>query len=334
MANTYYDSQLTAEEIEAALEAIDGVIVPANNGKVLAINNGKIEARSVQWGGGGAVVQPLSVTQNGTYNPPSGVDGYAPVTVNVSGGGSDIDPNYSCLYSYYVTKSSGSLYPSASESYTVTTAGKYIAINYIVNGEASTKAIENSISTSGVVVAQDSVAHDYSNGNRNDSFVIKVVDCAVGDTIDFSASRPNDANRTTGCFAVITIPDFDVSGISRDVYDVKNDNTNRSGKTYDYISNSYHLNIALSCDSGNNLKWTSYVKETVQESAQTYNIGSVSRSIDGYSYDRYDKLEEIIISLNCIITDPSKTSIQVWHDGHASYMSHGFISYALTVQNS
>lgn len=33
----------------------------------------------------GAVVQPLSVTQNGTYNPPSGVDGYAPVTVNVSG---------------------------------------------------------------------------------------------------------------------------------------------------------------------------------------------------------------------------------------------------------
>lgn len=36
---------------------------------------------------GSGVVQPLSVTQNGTYNPPSGVDGYAPVTVNVSGGG-------------------------------------------------------------------------------------------------------------------------------------------------------------------------------------------------------------------------------------------------------
>ena len=84
MANTYYDSQLTGEEIEAALEAIDGVIEPSNNGKVLAIENGKIVARSVQWGSG-AVVQSLSVTQNGTYNPPSGVDGYAPVTVNVSG---------------------------------------------------------------------------------------------------------------------------------------------------------------------------------------------------------------------------------------------------------
>ena len=50
MANTYYDSQLTAEEIEEVLEAINGILSSANNGKVLAINNGKIEARSVQWG--------------------------------------------------------------------------------------------------------------------------------------------------------------------------------------------------------------------------------------------------------------------------------------------
>lgn len=35
----------------------------------------------------GGNIQPLSVTENGTYTPPSGVDGYAPVTVNVSGGG-------------------------------------------------------------------------------------------------------------------------------------------------------------------------------------------------------------------------------------------------------
>ena len=83
MANTYYDSDLTGEQIEQALEAIDGVIVPANNGKVLAINDGKIEARSVQWGGGAPVVQPLSVTENGTYTAPSGVDGYSPVIVNV-----------------------------------------------------------------------------------------------------------------------------------------------------------------------------------------------------------------------------------------------------------
>lgn len=34
-------------------------------------------------GGGEAVIEPLSATQNGTYTPSSGVDGYSPVTVNV-----------------------------------------------------------------------------------------------------------------------------------------------------------------------------------------------------------------------------------------------------------
>lgn len=38
--------------------------------------------------GGSAVIQSLSVTQNGTYTAPVGVDGYSPVTVSVSGGGS------------------------------------------------------------------------------------------------------------------------------------------------------------------------------------------------------------------------------------------------------
>lgn len=70
MANTYYDSDLTGEEIEQALEAIDGVIAPANNGKVLAINNGKLEARSVQWrgGGSGGVSSVNSILPDGNGN--------------------------------------------------------------------------------------------------------------------------------------------------------------------------------------------------------------------------------------------------------------------------
>ena len=60
-------------------------------------------------GGGSANIQPLSVTQNGTYTASGGVDGYSPVTVNVSGGGGTsvepkdvnfIDYDGTILYSY------------------------------------------------------------------------------------------------------------------------------------------------------------------------------------------------------------------------------------------
>jgi len=37
------------------------------------------------------VISPFEATQNGTFSPPSGVDGYAPVTVNVSSGSSDVE---------------------------------------------------------------------------------------------------------------------------------------------------------------------------------------------------------------------------------------------------
>ena len=126
MPQTNYISELNGAQIEAALEAVHGVVSPSNNGKVLCIEDGKIAAKSaaelagdvvlepvtftgngtftppagvdgfdsvtvdVSGGGGSAVVQPLDATQNGTYNPPSGVDGFSPVTVNVSGGGGKI----------------------------------------------------------------------------------------------------------------------------------------------------------------------------------------------------------------------------------------------------
>lgn len=121
MANTYYDSELTGEQIEQALTAIDGLIIPSNNGKIVAVQNGRLVAKSAsEWSGEATLeslsvtangdyfpgvgvdgfdevhvavpsssptIQPLSVRQNGTYTAPSGVDGYSPVTVNVSGGG-------------------------------------------------------------------------------------------------------------------------------------------------------------------------------------------------------------------------------------------------------
>lgn len=85
MASTYYDSQLTAAKIESALDAIDGVIVPSNNGKVLMIENGRIKAESV-----GEIIADLgskTIVQNGTYHAyDDSLDGYDEVVVNVPQG--------------------------------------------------------------------------------------------------------------------------------------------------------------------------------------------------------------------------------------------------------
>lgn len=42
-------------------------------------------------GGASPVIEPLEVTTNGTYTAPAGVDGYSPVTVNVSGSSGERD---------------------------------------------------------------------------------------------------------------------------------------------------------------------------------------------------------------------------------------------------
>ena len=85
MADTYYDSELTGEEIEAALNAINGVIAQTNNGKVLAIENGKIVAKSVSEWIDPHILEPLTVTENGDYYPEGDVDGFDEVHLNVPG---------------------------------------------------------------------------------------------------------------------------------------------------------------------------------------------------------------------------------------------------------
>lgn len=57
----------------------DKIFVRGENGELIQFTQGE--------GDKPAVVQPLEVTENGTYTAPDGVDGYSPVTVNVQGGG-------------------------------------------------------------------------------------------------------------------------------------------------------------------------------------------------------------------------------------------------------
>ena len=67
-------------------------------------------------GGGEAIIRALDVTANGTYRAPSGVDGYSPVRVNVSGGGS-VTPEEQAALDTLVNSSEGTLYTDVYKTY-------------------------------------------------------------------------------------------------------------------------------------------------------------------------------------------------------------------------
>ena len=67
-----------------------GNAIRAKTGKTdkLTLDEMPTEIASIETGGGGTepanpIIEPLSVTENGTYTAPNGVDGYSPIEVNV-----------------------------------------------------------------------------------------------------------------------------------------------------------------------------------------------------------------------------------------------------------
>ena len=94
-----YDKVVDSAVLDEGLKQIaDAIREKAGTTDALAFPQAMADAiAAIQ--GGGATIEPLTISENGTYTAPDGVDGYSPVTVEVKGSGEELvitDFSYFC----------------------------------------------------------------------------------------------------------------------------------------------------------------------------------------------------------------------------------------------
>lgn len=95
-----YDKVVDSAVLDEGLKQIaDAIREKAGTTDALAFPQAMADAiAAIQ--GGGATIEPLTITENGTYTAPDGVDGYSPVTVDVKGSGEELVIT-NCSYLHY-----------------------------------------------------------------------------------------------------------------------------------------------------------------------------------------------------------------------------------------
>lgn len=162
------------------------------------------------------VINPISISENGTYTAPEGVDGYSPIVVDVEGG--LITDIISLVDNKNVTSATG-------QTASVTTEEDYSAVAIVAFTVNTGTVLAPTLSISGgIQLTQDRIVDGFYYG-RPYFILAHAFDVPSGTTIS-AASASNSASATLFVFGVAGGSSADLGALtafSNGVYDAEDD---------------------------------------------------------------------------------------------------------------
>lgn len=156
------------------------------------------------------IIQSLSISENGTYSVPSGVDGYNPVTVNVSGGGGgggDHDAEAGIIQRTI----SGSYYNSVATivgNYAFTSCTSLTEARFPIASRVSASAFFSCTQLKKVVLDEANFVGSYAFNNCKALMSVVLLSSAVA-SLPYTTAfdyTPMSKSTYTGSFGSIYVP--------------------------------------------------------------------------------------------------------------------------------
>lgn len=200
---------------------------------------------------------------------------------------------------------------SASDTYTATKKCNVLCVNINVNGEASTKNLSSSISTTGEILYQDVYSPSWSSPDRNQCTRVAIVHLEEGETVTLGNS--SDGNYTSQVhLAVILSNYYEANQLTRVVSNAKSDNTYSGSQTYSLTGSGRYLAIGFQTSGAEN-------NPTTYATISTDNDSEIIEAIRGGQY----------ASISIGLIDYPNTITFRWGD-LGNYATKGYAVYKLS----
>jgi hypothetical protein len=200
---------------------------------------------------------------------------------------------------------------STSDTYTATKKCNVLCVNINMNGEASTKSLTSSITTTGEILYQDVFNPSWSSPDRNQCTRVAIVHLEEGETV--TLSNYSDGNYTSQVhLAVILSNYYEANQLTRVVSNAKSDNTYSGLQTYSLTGSGRYIAICFQTSGYEN-------NPTTYATISTNNDSEVIEAIRGGNY----------ASISVALVDYPNSITFRWGD-LGNYATKGYAVYRLS----